>query len=120
MQLQVKIEDAEHFLFRCPKYANEITILFRDTHNYHPLKLNMILFGDTNATPESNTTIFKAVQNYIKNTKRFSDSYTFYHLTLAGICCSFSHDLLGRTHIILYLFIYLSAVHCSIVCFSLK
>ena len=70
----LEIEDAEHFLFRCPKYANERTILFRETHNYHPLNLNMVLFGDINVTPESNTTVFKEVQNYIKNTKRFSDS----------------------------------------------
>ena len=68
-----EIEDAEHFLFRCPKYANERMILFRETHNYHPLNVNMVLFGDINATLESNTAIFKAVQNYIKNTKRFSD-----------------------------------------------
>ena len=70
----LEIEDAEHFLFCYPKYASERRILFRETHNYHPLDLNMVLFGDINATPESNTTIFKLVQNYIKNTKRFSVS----------------------------------------------
>ena len=48
----LEIEDAEHFLFRCPKYANERTILFRETHNYHPVNLNMVLFGNINATPE--------------------------------------------------------------------
>ena len=68
----LEIEDTGYFLF--PKYANERTILFRETHNYHSLNLNMVLFGDINATPESNSTIFKAVQIYIKNTKRFSDS----------------------------------------------
>ena len=70
----LEIEDAEHFFFRCPKYANERTILFRETHDYHQLNLNMVLFGDINATPESNTTIFTTVQNFIKNPKRFSDS----------------------------------------------
>ena len=70
----LEIEDAEQFPFCCLKYANEHTILFRETHNYHPLNLNMVLFDDINATPESNTTIFKVFQNYIMNTKRFSGS----------------------------------------------
>ena len=48
---KLEIEDVEHFLFRCPKNANERAILFRETHNYHPLNFNIGLFGDINATP---------------------------------------------------------------------
>ena len=70
----LEIENAEHFFFRCPKYVNERTILFRETHVFHPLNLNKLLTGELNETIENNTLIFKAVHKYIKGTKRFSDN----------------------------------------------
>ena len=70
----LEIENAEHFFFRCPKYVNERTLLFRETHVFHPLNLNKLLTGELNETIENNTLIFKAVQKYIKGTKRFSDN----------------------------------------------
>ena len=70
----LEIENAEHFFFRCPKYANKRQILFNETHNFHPLNLNKVLTGDTNVTIENNTLIFQAVQKYIKGTKRFTDT----------------------------------------------
>ena len=61
----LEIENAEHFFFHCPKYVNERTILFRETHVFHPLNLNKLLTGELNETIENNTLIFKAVQKYI-------------------------------------------------------
>ena len=69
-----EIENAEHFFFRCPKYLNERVILFRETRIHHPLNINKLLIGDTNESIETNNLIFKAVHNFIKNTKRFSDT----------------------------------------------
>ena len=70
----LEIENAEHFFFRCPKYVNERTLLFRETHILHPLNLNILLTGELNETIENNTLIFKAVQKYIKGTKRLSEN----------------------------------------------
>ena len=50
----LEIENVKHVFFRCLKYVNEHTILFRETRNYHPLNLNMALFGDIIASLESN------------------------------------------------------------------
>ena len=62
----LEIENAEHYFFRCPKYVNERVKLFHETRDFHPLNINLILFGNANISFESNTTIFKSVQNYIK------------------------------------------------------
>ena len=70
----LELENTEHYFFRYPKYVNERVKLFHETRDFHPLNINLILFGDANISLESNTTIFKSVQNYIKNTRRFSDS----------------------------------------------
>ena len=70
----LEIENAEHFFFRCPKYVNERVKLFHETRDFHLLNIKLILFGDANISLESNTTIFRSVQNYIKHTRRFSDS----------------------------------------------
>ena len=48
--------------------------MFRETHSFHPLNLNKLLTGDSNLTIENNAKIFEAVQKYIKNTKRFSNT----------------------------------------------
>ena len=69
-----EIENAEHYFFRCPKYVNERITMFRETHSFHPLNLNKLLTGDSNLTIENNAKIFEAVQKYIKNTKRFSNT----------------------------------------------
>ena len=49
-----EIENAEHFFYRS-KYANERLRLFHETREYHPLNINMILFGDERLSLESNT-----------------------------------------------------------------
>ena len=65
-------EDAEHFFFRCSNYNYDRVTLFQSTRNYHPLNINMLLFGDENLTDEDNINIFTAVQTFIKDTRRFT------------------------------------------------
>ena len=68
-----EVEDAEHYFFRCSHFINERIALFRSTRNFNPLNVNKLLFGNENLTPEENVTIFKAVQTFIKDTRRFTD-----------------------------------------------
>ena len=67
-----EIEDPEHFFFRCPRFSNERQILFLNTRPYHPLNVHKLLCGNDNLTYEENELIFKEIQNFIKNTNRFS------------------------------------------------
>ena len=68
-----EVEDADHYFFRWSHFINERIALFRSTRNFNPLNVNKLLFGNENLTPEENVTIFKAVQTFIKDTRRFTD-----------------------------------------------
>ena len=68
------IEDAEHFFFRCPLFAESRVQLFHSTRSFHPLNVNKLIYGDPNATDAENTSIFIAVQNFIKSSKRFQET----------------------------------------------
>ena len=64
-----KIEDTEHFILNCPKYAQ-----LRKTYIQNiPLEIttNLLLYGNTNLSQDTNKEIFKAVQNFIVKSKRF-------------------------------------------------
>ena len=64
-------EDAEHYFMQCPSYLNDRLPLFRATRHLHPLNVKTLLYGRDNLTDEENVSLFKNVQTYIKNTKRF-------------------------------------------------
>jgi hypothetical protein len=64
-------EDAEHYFMQCPFYTNERLRLFRDTSHLHPLSVNTLLQGKVSRPDEENIFIFKHVQIFIKDTKRF-------------------------------------------------
>ena len=72
-----EVEDAEHYFLRCSNFKNERVTLFRSTRDFHPLNINILFFffffGDENLTTDENTTIFTAVQTFIKDTRRFTD-----------------------------------------------
>ena len=68
-----EVEDAEHYFFRYSNFRNERETLFRSTRYLHPLNINILLFEDENLTTDENTTIFTAVQTFIKDTRRFTD-----------------------------------------------
>ena len=61
------IEDAEHYFFKCQKYAEQRLVLFHSTRQFHPLNLNMLLFDQKRQKSE----LFLDVQQYIKATKHF-------------------------------------------------
>ncbi|MCG7883380.1 MAG: hypothetical protein JAY96_17510 [Candidatus Thiodiazotropha endolucinida] len=65
------IEDAEHYFFQCCRYPNERRKLFYNTHRFHPLNINTLLNGRESLSFEENSTIFRSVQEYIKDTNRF-------------------------------------------------
>ena len=67
-------EDAEHYFMQCPFYINERLLLFRATRHLHPLSVQTLLEGKHSLSDEENVHIFKQVQTYIKETKRFDSS----------------------------------------------
>ncbi len=67
------VEDAEHFLFQCPKFHQERTLLLQSLHQFLPLVTVDLLKGKSQLSDSDNFVIFSAVQFYIKATKRFSN-----------------------------------------------
>ncbi len=65
------VEDAEHFLFLCPKFQQQRTLLIQSLQNFLPLSTDDLLKGKSQLTISDNCMIFSAVQSYIKATKRF-------------------------------------------------
>ena len=65
--------NAEHCIFRCPKYLNERITLFNEALilNFHLLDLNTLIHGVDHLTFEENMCIFTAIHTYIKNIDRF-------------------------------------------------
>ena len=63
-------EDASHYLFSCPNYAEE-RIIFQDIDNGFSHDSKTFLFGDRSKTVKQNTKLFVTICQYIKNTKRF-------------------------------------------------
>ena len=66
-------EDAEHFFFKCTSFTTEHIALFHATRKFHPLNLNKVLFGDEHLSVQDNKFLFKGIQTYIKNTRRFNN-----------------------------------------------
>ena len=66
-----KIENAEHYFFKCSRYKDIRTSLFRATKAFHPLSVLKLLFGIANLTYNQNCLLFEAVHLYIKDSKRF-------------------------------------------------
>ena len=64
-------EDAEHYFFRCTQYAIQRNNLFQALRRFHPLNINILLYGSDNLSFEDNSLIFRTVQTYIKYTERF-------------------------------------------------
>ena len=67
----VDSENSEHYFFSCMLYNNQRATFLRQTRAYHPLNIETVLFGNKELSTEDNLAIFTAVQNFIKDTKRF-------------------------------------------------
>ena len=64
-------EDAVHFFFDCPLYSNIRIELHEAIIVYAPFNLKTLLYGDEHVTHDTNITLFRAVQMFIKRSKRF-------------------------------------------------
>ena len=69
-----EIEDAEHFFFNSPKFIDKHILLFNATRNLHSLNTDKLPKGNINSTSQENINIIIAVQNYIKDTGRFTEA----------------------------------------------
>ena len=58
------IEDAVHFFFECQRYDIQRTVLFNATRNFHPLSINILLFGNPDLSDQDNQIIFDAVHSF--------------------------------------------------------
>ena len=69
-----EIKDNKHFLLTCPRHTqmNDEMVLSKQQKTNVELTTDVLLFGTDAVSDEVNTSIFKAVQNYIKLFKRFS------------------------------------------------
>ena len=64
-------ESPEHYFFECQRFTAQRINLFNQTRQFHPLNLETILCGRDNLSYENNSSIFLAVQKYIKDSARF-------------------------------------------------
>lgn len=65
------IEDAIHFFLECHLYTRARNQLKNNLDFLNELEIETLLFGNDTLPEESNIQIFKSVQLYIKQTKRF-------------------------------------------------
>ena len=66
-----EIENAEHYLFQCNLFTDQRVQMFNLIRKFHPLSVNKLLLGDSSLNDTDNENIFEAVQQFIKNTRRF-------------------------------------------------
>jgi hypothetical protein len=66
-----KVEDSYHFFFNCPLYDYQRQKLLAIVGALCTVSLDVLLYGSPNLVYNDNCTIFKAVHDYIKSTKRF-------------------------------------------------
>ena len=64
-------EDTEHFLLNCPNYVVQRNTLFNSLHQYQPLTVNKLLFGDCTLSAGDNEKIFLSVQKFLISSHRF-------------------------------------------------
>ena len=66
-----EIENAEHYFFKCSRYKDIRTSLFRAARAFHPLSVHKLLFGIANLSYNQNCLLFENIHLYIKDSKRF-------------------------------------------------
>ena len=82
---QRDVEDAEHFIFKCPRYNEQILVMFHKTRQIHSLSVSVVLNGNPDLTVENNSVLFDAIQKYIKDTGRFNTCFIClpYHISFS-------------------------------------
>ena len=66
-----RIEDAKHFFFHCPHYANIRQTMIVALQGLMPITVRNMLFGNMNYDIETNQKVFAAVQKFITASERF-------------------------------------------------
>ena len=68
-----KTEDSYHFFFACKNYTNARNILFTQLFRIDLINIdtNLLLWGNTNLSLQTNTSIFAAVHKFIEDSCRF-------------------------------------------------
>ena len=66
-----QIESVTHFLLECEQYDEDRNKLFEDLEMCTVLDTDLLLYGSEEMTLKQKETLFKAVEKYILNTKRF-------------------------------------------------
>ena len=66
-----EVETTEHFLLHCPQYDIQRSTMSNSLSHHAPLSLSLLLYGNSELDYQSNVSIFKAVQQFIKSTRRF-------------------------------------------------
>ena len=72
------IEDAIHFFLECCLYVEAREQLTNNLQFLDSLLIETLLFGDDSLSEEQNAQIFKSVQLYIKQTKRFTPQWSHF------------------------------------------
>ena len=65
------IENAEHFLLQCRFYRLQRLEMFNSVSQLCHVTLDVLLFGDSSLSLETNSQIFLLVHKFIKDSKRF-------------------------------------------------
>ena len=68
----VDVENAEHYFFKCVRFAEQRLALYRATRQFHPLNTNKLLYGVATKTDAENLNLFSAIHQFIKATERFN------------------------------------------------
>ena len=89
-----EIEDSEHYFFHCNNYRNERHLFFEAARDFQPLTTQLLLYGNEIVDNTLNSTLFRAVHDYIKSTKHFVNTQTYFFLFDLEIKVYLSHFLL--------------------------
>ena len=66
-------ETAEHYFFKYEHFVEQRIHLFRETRDFHPLNVDMLLKAKDWLSDSDNFRLFQSVQNYIHATGRFAN-----------------------------------------------
>ena len=68
------IQDGEHYLFYCNNYRNERRVFFEIARDFQSLDINVLLYGYDTFDKTLNSSLLRAVHDYLKSTKHFDNT----------------------------------------------
>ena len=80
-----KVESCFHFLLECTHYDNLRTDMLNSIDAQ--VSCNLLLYGDPSKPCAFNSNLFKCVENYILQTKRFDWNKWIYVVNIYPLCC---------------------------------